>query len=88
MLRVNSHAYMHRHAKNVYTKHMLKIYIKYKKYKWHMKVCKLGYGLVLYVKYFPLCGHLLTHEDPRVHITCMARHYFTNASKTLRAFVC
>ena len=30
----------------------------------------------------------LTHEDPRVHITCLARHYSTNARKTLRAFVC
>ena len=36
MLRVN----VHRHAKNVYTINMLKIYINYKKYKKHMKVCK------------------------------------------------
>ena len=30
---------------------------------------------------------VLTHEGPRLHITCLARHYFTNACKTLRAFV-
>ena len=22
---------------------------------------------------------LITHEEPRVHTTCLARHYFTNA---------
>ena len=79
MLRVNSHAYMHRHAKNVYTKHMLKIYVKYKKYKRHMKVCKLGYGLMLYVKYFLLCGHLLRSSDLRfIRFLLMSILYFSH----------
>ena len=76
MLRVNSSAYMHRHAKNVYTKNIHKIQ---KIYKWHMKVCKLGYGLMLYVKYFLLCGHLLRSSDLRfIRFLLMCILYFSH----------